>query len=75
MTSTNQSQELTGGALAQIDDGADEVDRGGQDEDRKPASVRLRDELGRQRAARDARDRRLTNTDRFTSVTLLHGTY
>jgi len=47
---------LTGGALTQVDDGAHEVDGGSEHEDGEPAAVRLRNQLGSQRAARDAGD-------------------
>ena len=55
-------QDLTSGALTKVDDGAHEVDSGSDQEDRKPASVGLGNEFGGQRAARDARDRRLPNS-------------
>ena len=56
---SHSSQKLAGGTLTQINDGADEVDGGGEHEDRKPAAVRLRHEFSGEWAARDARDRGL----------------
>lgn len=55
MAAAPASQCLVGGALAAVDDGSHEVDCRRQYEDRKPATVGLGDQFGRQGAAQDSR--------------------
>ena len=59
---------MAGCALALVYNGAHKIDAGCNDEDWKPATVRLRHQFGRQRAARDARDGSLGNVNTIIHV-------